>query len=387
MLRSLLFLSLSLTLAGCGYVDTWNDILHAKENKTTYNYDFSIPNPGDDISSLEKDQTKWEIDGAGLTIKVPEFVHDVKGNFIISGGEEIYPGDGVVYMTLNYLGHSDEEYEAFMEQILNPDEDTTVEEYEVMISDFYKPFRTVFSVYALDHYREFDELNEYFEQMYAAKPNFAKTKKLGSSGGYNFYMVQNEYSEEDLKEAMGEYYEEYRDVYSRMPEFMEGLEMYLPVTNPSVVDQEDVLDLGFEMTDMDGKSHKLSDAVNENTLTMISFFETSDPESVTELTALQELNKKYGEKGLAVFAIGADILDEDSVYLAIANSQEAKSEFPVCVPPVGIENVFSTAVYPTTYFVDQKGRLVGEPIYGSSPEMYEKRIKKMLGIIDKKGDK
>ena len=44
-----------------------------------------------------------------------------------------------------------------------------------------------------------------------------------------------------------------------------------------------------------------------------------------------------------------------------------------------LDRLFSSDYIPATFFVDQSGNIVGEPIVGADPDGYLKRIESLLG--------
>lgn len=129
----------------------------------------------------------------------------------------------------------------------------------------------------------------------------------------------------------------------------------------------------FEGKDLDGNPVKSSELFAANTVTVVNFWFTTCKPCVGELGDLEALNKSLAEKGGTVVGINAFTLDGDETAIAEAKAVLAKkgATYRNLTFASGSEagvltgNVFA---FPTTYVVDQKGNIVGDPIVGAITE-------------------
>ena len=149
---------------------------------------------------------------------------------------------------------------------------------------------------------------------------------------------------------------------------------------------EKIRDLEDQMTKLEEKFPELmpktpdgtgsvqsSELFAANTVTVVNFWFTTCKPCVGELGDLEALNKSLAEKGGTVVGINAFTLDGDETAIAEAKAVLAKkgATYRNLTFASGSEagvltgNVFA---FPTTYVVDQKGNIVGDPIVGAITE-------------------
>ena len=129
----------------------------------------------------------------------------------------------------------------------------------------------------------------------------------------------------------------------------------------------------FEGKDLNGNTVKSDDLFSKNAVTVVNFWFTTCKPCVGELGDLEALNKSLAEKGGTVVGINAFTLDGDETAIAEAKAVLAKkgATYRNLTFASGSEagvltgNVFA---FPTTYVVDQKGNIVGDPIVGAITE-------------------
>ena len=141
----------------------------------------------------------------------------------------------------------------------------------------------------------------------------------------------------------------------------------------------------FEGKDLDGNPVKSDELFSANAVTVVNFWFTTCKPCVGELGDLEALNKSLAEKGGTVVGINAFTLDGDETAIAEAKAVLAKkgATYRNLTFASGSEagvltgNVFA---FPTTYVVDQKGNIVGEPIVGAITE--KKQAETLQKLID-----
>ena len=141
----------------------------------------------------------------------------------------------------------------------------------------------------------------------------------------------------------------------------------------------------FEGQDLDGNAVKSSELFGGNTVTVVKFWFTSCRPCVEELSALDALNKQLAEKGGAVVGINSFTLDGDAAAIAEAKDVLAKkgaSYRNLRFDTNTDAGKFAMGIYsfPTSYVVDQKGNIVGEPIVGAITE--KKQAERLNQLIE-----
>ena len=141
----------------------------------------------------------------------------------------------------------------------------------------------------------------------------------------------------------------------------------------------------FEGTDLDGNTVKSDELFSGNAVTVVNFWFTTCNPCVGELTELDALNKELAEKNGALIGVNTFTLDGDEA--AISEAKNVLTEKGVTYQNVYFDsdgeagkftsNIFA---YPTTYVVDRKGNIVGEPIVGAVTE--KKQAETLQKLID-----
>ena len=173
----------------------------------------------------------------------------------------------------------------------------------------------------------------------------------------------------DLEDQLTKLEEKFPEL---MPETPDGT-VSVPAENGKPIEQNSNPFPAFEGKDLDGNPVKSSELFAANTVTVVNFWFTTCKPCVGELGDLEALNKSLAEKGGAVVGINAFTLDGDETAIAEAKAVLAKkgATYRNLTFASGSEagvltgNVFA---FPTTYVVDQKGNIVGEPIVGAITE-------------------
>lgn len=127
---------------------------------------------------------------------------------------------------------------------------------------------------------------------------------------------------------------------------------------------------GFKGKDLDGNAVDSKKLFAKNKVTVVNFWFTTCNPCVGELKDLQALNKKLQKKGGEVIGVNTFTIDGDKA--AIKEAKDILSKKKITYKNVWFATnseagKFTSGLfsYPTTYVVDQKGNIVGEPIVGA----------------------
>lgn len=141
----------------------------------------------------------------------------------------------------------------------------------------------------------------------------------------------------------------------------------------------------FEGKDLDGNPVKSDTLFSGNAVTVVNFWFTSCNPCVSELPALDALNKELAEKGGALIGVNTFTLDGDKA--AISEAKDVLSKTGATYQNVYFDadgeigtftdNIFA---FPTTYMVDRNGNIVGDAIVGAITE--KKQAETLKKLID-----
>ena len=143
--------------------------------------------------------------------------------------------------------------------------------------------------------------------------------------------------------------------------------------------------LKFETTDLEDHPAQSGELFGKSTLTMVNVWTTWCGACLYELPSLQSLSERVSKKNVAVVGIVMDIQNpEDSETISNAKQllADADVQYMNLIPWDGILDVLPTYAFPTTYFIDSNGQLVGEPVTSAmSSYAYESIIKERLADL------
>ena len=142
----------------------------------------------------------------------------------------------------------------------------------------------------------------------------------------------------------------------------------------------------FQGKDLDGNDVDSSKLFAGNSVTVVNFWFTTCGPCVGELAELDALNKELAEKGGTLIGINAFTLDGDETAISEAKDvlmKKGASYRNVYFNSDGEAGRFTTNIfaYPTTYVVDRKGNIVGDPIVGAITG--KSQMETLKSLIDK----
>lgn len=130
----------------------------------------------------------------------------------------------------------------------------------------------------------------------------------------------------------------------------------------------------FKLEGLDGKVHQISDYKGKYVL--VNFWGTFCPPCVKEMPAIQHQYDKWKDK--APFEILAINLSED-LFTVQSFMKQFDLDFPVALDTNRtIEKKYGLASYPTSFFIDPKGKIVEVQIGGMEEPELEARLSKLL---------
>lgn len=140
--------------------------------------------------------------------------------------------------------------------------------------------------------------------------------------------------------------------------------------------------ISFETTDLNGNVVKSADLFKGHRLTMVNIWGTFCGPCIDEMPELEKLNYRLKQKDCAIVGIVCDVESpEDSETIGAAKSliDEIGVKYTNLIPWEDTFNLFPAEYVPTSYFVDEKGQIVGEAAVGArSADSYEELIDELL---------
>ena len=136
--------------------------------------------------------------------------------------------------------------------------------------------------------------------------------------------------------------------------------------------------LSFETTDLNGDAVSSEELFSSHKITMVNVMTTWCTYCVQELPELQELSETYEEQGCAVVGLLYDGTDDALIETGRTLMEEAGAGYTVLCPWEGMESQIPVQAFPTTFFVNSDGLIVGETILGADIASYTAQLDALL---------
>ncbi len=135
----------------------------------------------------------------------------------------------------------------------------------------------------------------------------------------------------------------------------------------------------FKLKDLDGKDVKLSDYKGK--VVIVDFWATWCVPCKKEIPDFIELQKKYKKQGFTFIGIS---VDEDGAKVVKPFYKDMKMNYPVLLMDDKIQDQFGgIRGYPTTFLIDQNGKIVKKYFGTTEKKVFEDDIKKLLAPTKK----
>ena len=207
--------------------------------------------------------------------------------------------------------------------------------------------------------------------------SFADMIELASSGTHTYYLMQlNESAVPQPAEPESE------ETKAAVEAVIADLQTVIDSMTFSdiVVETQAGKEVSFETTDLDGNPVSSADLFAQNKITMVNLWFRGCPHCVGELADLEQINQQLQEKGCAV--VGMTIDDDEVIPEAKAVLEENGVTYTNLRAPADYGTLFPTQGFPTTYFVDQSGKIVGSAISGPDVERYVPHVEELLAEME-----
>ena len=343
-------------LAGCGTKrDSTGNIYNEKYNKKKM-----VNVKGTDVKIHDNKQVKvYKENGYGYA--KPNKWKDISNSDGIDG----YSEDKYVYYMMYMPEEQVKKLNSIDKSKMSKDEIKNIKE-AAYNSEFY-----VFSIY-----RENSDDKESVKAVESAKKNFAKADKVAEIGKNKYYFAYNDkvsgdgFSDSDKKNI--------QTMIDTLKDVKNSLVLFPPVNLEEEFKSASMSE--FKTKDINGKE-VTEDVIKKYDLTMVNVWATWCSYCVEEMPELQSLYKKL-PKNVNMITICTDGDTKAKEAKELLN--KSKAEFTTLVKCDELnENVIDYITgYPTTFFVDKKGKVVGHLQVGTPSEDGKDNEKGYQQLID-----
>ena len=176
------------------------------------------------------------------------------------------------------------------------------------------------------------------------------------------------------------YPEEFSAFYDATDEILKNMKFYEPQIWRG---SEDGTVINFETTDLDGNAVKSEELFSQSKITLINIWGTYCGPCIEEMPGLEELYKDYAEKGVNVVGVVGDVTVSNDKKLQAAKDIVGENgiTFTNLRAWDGYKDQLACRATPTTYFIDNQGRLIGDPVLGANVLKYRKSLDELLETL------
>ena len=136
----------------------------------------------------------------------------------------------------------------------------------------------------------------------------------------------------------------------------------------------------FHTTDVEGNPVNSVDLFAGHKVTLVKIWSTTCPHCIKEMPDMMKLNDEFRPQGAQVIGIVYDADESDEILEAEEIIKDLDLDFVNLLPNQAIWQMFRTQSFPSTFFVNEKGVILGEPILGSRFGEYEKLLSQYLSL-------
>lgn len=137
----------------------------------------------------------------------------------------------------------------------------------------------------------------------------------------------------------------------------------------------------FTTKDVNGNTVNSRDIFGSNKITMVNVWASWCGPCVGELSELERISAELKDMGCELIGI----LDDGDTTSGLAAGKELISAYgltyTVLVSNSSIRSQLDMQYYPTTFFVDGSGRLIGDPVIGAQVDMYLPTVRSLLASL------
>ena len=138
--------------------------------------------------------------------------------------------------------------------------------------------------------------------------------------------------------------------------------------------------LTFITEDLEGNKINSEELFAGHKVTMINIWSTTCSVCLTEIPVLEKMNQQYAEYGSQIVGLLYDGDEE----IAAKEAKEFLHEYDITYSNIianqQLKDYFPTQSFPMTYFFDENGSMIGNPVIGASIERYQKEMENLLTL-------
>ena len=315
------------------------------------------------VPAMAEETISIDFEGVGVTLEVPQAFQETKGVLDAGDGNELGYNTGWYYMEMDYVAMSMDEYI----DLMNKDEWTEEDQ-----DNYRASMGNLFMMFSVAPTTSLEKMADYLATM-GMTLNMDDVTEIGEADGYTFYLFQD--LDDDISAFRPEFAEEFTSLRAMVPEIAAGATLYVPAKPYADVIGKT---LSFTTTDVEGNPVASEELFGQHEITMLNLWTSQCHFCIEELPDLEEINGRLAEKDCAIVGLLLDGDDPEALELGKEILAENGVTYTVLVPPENVDDLFDVNAFPTSFFVNRDGVVVGEPVEGKMVDVYEPAIDSLL---------
>ena len=334
-------------------------------------------------------KTIWRAPFAGIVeFKVPEEWINAEGGIRAIGGTESVENSGIVDLEVNYIVSEESTYHELTKLIDEALDEENDDDWENLYSEWGSMMTNLFTIYGISENRDEAGLREGLKKQYMDYGVDEETvnalldqmviTKIGSAEDFNFFFSQNKDEDKSaLADADEVFVKEYEAFSSDISKYIPNFTFARPMGLTEFVDAG--TGISFKTTDIEGNPIDTAELFGSRKVTMVNIWETSCGFCIGELPDLIKMNKDFQAKDAQIVGIVYDAMEDDLIEEARDIVNDLGVDYVTLLPTAEIRELFKVQSFPTTYFVNEKGEILGEPVLGAALDKFPEMVDKYLG--------
>ena len=349
--KILLFLLVLSLLTACGGSSETASSKDTASEETAQSTEPEASAPDTDVLS---EDAFWDLSFMGIKIPMPKAYLENRGKVYIYPAAETLTGeDGTRIAIIRFFL-----YPVSEDVLLKLDET----QYDAITPDI----EITNIVAGIPEGKGAETLNSIVAE-YGADWDAFLSDPLGSNETYTYYECFMESLESARRNPSGDL----ADIYEAVREDLSG-------SIREAVYSDTVGEISFTTEDLYGNPVDSSELFSENKVTMINLWTTWCTYCIREMPEIEAIYEEYKDKGVTVVGILMDAGEPGALDEAGELIAQTGVLYQNLKPNAAIESSLPVSAYPTTYFVDENGTLIGEAVVGADTEAYRARLEEYI---------
>ena len=299
-----------------------------------------------------------EIKNVGITLHYPEAFANMEGVLATMMAEEYedenHKGTGDYFLQVDYFAMPVEEYV----EIINAEEPT--EEQVERYNEADKPFLVMLGI------KDGNDVTKIV-------PDTSILMEAAKAEGHTWYTVS---VMEETEISDPKYAAEFETLKAQIPELLSKAEFYDAVSPFSAYEGKHI---EFTTQDLEGNPVDSAELFSQHEYTAVNIWATWCGYCVDEMPELNELNDRLADIDCGIVGILWDSSKSGKLEIGKEIVEETGVQYPVLQIPENGKDLLLVQAYPTTYFVDRNGNIVGKPFTGVALKPTEDRLHELTG--------